>query len=423
MPINDNTSVRTNKIPRKISYYPDDTDIPRLPSLRNITKQPDLTNRTLLDNDITFLDDERNRWTEQQESLLISWAEKSSGYGWLHNRCINYYNKRSRLISIPASILGYISGTATLLNNGNEKYANVLRAGIGICGICAGILANLQQIFTYKELSEQHRMSSLRFQSFFHDISCELSLSRENRAFPIDYIKMKRLEFDKMVEQSPSIPDTIVELFQEKFNHIKTIHKPENMNTLQTIIPYDGQTQLAKNKHYENVLSEVRKTNKQKRSSKLRKKKCFNNVKPITIGGIEVANSVLADLIEEPSTKTKSKSKQQQTDQTNPNPNSKVSVNDTYIGKNENKNNKNNKNNFNDNYTNTEYDDDNNTYGSIAEMMNGDVSVTFGDDRQTKHTHLPSKLSSSLLAQTTSSICRTQNVIIPDTSDNIIIKQ
>jgi hypothetical protein len=192
------------------------------------------------------------------------------------------------------------------------------------------------------------------------------------------------------------------------------------MNTLQTIIPYDVQTQLAKNKHYENVLSEVRKTNKQKRSSKLRKKKCFNNVKPITIGGIEVANSVLADLIEEPSTKTKSKSKQQQTDQTNtnPNPSSKVSVDDTYIGKNANMNKNKNKN---DNYTNTEYDDD--TYGSIAEMMNGDVSVTFGDDRQTKPTYLPSKLSSSLLAQTTSSICRTQNVIIPDTSDNIIIKQ
>ena len=185
------------------------------------------------------IDGERTMWTHQQEQLLISWAEKSSGYSWLHNKCINFYKTRNRIISIPASIFGYISGTATLLTSGTHNYTG-LTATIGICGILAGILSNLQQMFTYKELSEQHRISSLRFQSFFRDISCELSLNPKYRSSPIDYIKMKRLEFDKMLEQSPDIPDVIIDKFHLLFKD-KNIHKPENTNTLQTIRTYDEQ--------------------------------------------------------------------------------------------------------------------------------------------------------------------------------------
>ena len=33
-------------------------------------------------------------WTSQQEQLLVTWAEKASGYAWLHVRSINYYKHR-----------------------------------------------------------------------------------------------------------------------------------------------------------------------------------------------------------------------------------------------------------------------------------------------------------------------------------------
>jgi hypothetical protein len=228
-----------NITPKTQKYYNTHRLIPKN-SFKTSNKNP---NKNSVKNTNKKIDEliknEKTMWTPQQEQLLICWAEKASGYSWLHNKCINFYKTRNRIISIPASIFGYISGTATLLTSGMHQYTG-LTATIGICGIMAGILSNLQQMFTYKELSEQHRISSLRFQSFFRDISCELSLNPKYRSSPIDYIKMKRLEFDKMLEQSPDIPEAIIQQFHALFRH-KKIHKPENTNTLQTIITYDQQ--------------------------------------------------------------------------------------------------------------------------------------------------------------------------------------
>ena len=49
------------------------------------------------------------KWTSQQEQLLVTWAEKASGYAWPHTRSINYFKHRNLYISIPASIFGYIA--------------------------------------------------------------------------------------------------------------------------------------------------------------------------------------------------------------------------------------------------------------------------------------------------------------------------
>lgn len=176
------------------------------------------------------------KWSKEHEQLLISWAEKASGYAWMHNKSVGINKKYNLYISVPASIFGYIAGTTTLLM---ETETIWMRGFIGITGILAGILSNFQQMFTFKELSEQHRISCLRFLAFFRDISSELSISIEHRTNPIDYITMKRMEMDIMLEQSPTIPDCIIRLFNEKTKHIgKTFHKPEVTNILQTIIPF-----------------------------------------------------------------------------------------------------------------------------------------------------------------------------------------
>lgn len=202
-------------------------------------------------------------WTDEHQQLLISWAEKASGYFWLHNKSISYYKRNNLYISIPASVFGYIAGTTTLLSNDlfRDSWGKSL---IGICGIFAGILSNFQQMFTFKELSEQHRMASLRFISFFRDISSELTISPENRTNPIDYITLKRLELDKMLEQSPSIPETIIQEFNSKTKNKNGLHKPEICNILETILPYSNNKGQENEKHtlidYNNIHNNTKNT-------------------------------------------------------------------------------------------------------------------------------------------------------------------
>lgn len=178
-------------------------------------------------------------WTPEQQRLLINWAEKSTGYAWLHNRSVNFFKNRNLYITIPASFFGYIAGATSFISGGEGSITIYTSTIIGICGILAGLLTNFQEIFTFKELGEQHRISAIRFLSFFRDISCELSIHPNDRTDPIEYITMKRMELDKLLEQSPMPPQCIIDEFNTKFKKVQ-IHKPDLANNLQTIIPYGG---------------------------------------------------------------------------------------------------------------------------------------------------------------------------------------
>ena len=62
-----------------------------------------------------------NNWTEEQEQLLITWAEKASGYAWLHSHSVNLYRHRNLAIAIPGSLFGYIAGSVTLLGHDTDN--------------------------------------------------------------------------------------------------------------------------------------------------------------------------------------------------------------------------------------------------------------------------------------------------------------
>ena len=179
----------------------------------------------------------------QHEQLLITWAEKASGYAWLHQRSIKVFKRRNLYLSVPASVFGYVAGVCVLLSNDvfndcshifNKSW---LRAIVGIIALLAGLFSNFQEIYSFKEEGEKHRIAHQRFMAFFREISCAVTMAPKNKITTNDYITMKRLEFDKILEQSPDIPQSIITLFNNTFKDI-TIHKPDATVGLQTIIPY-----------------------------------------------------------------------------------------------------------------------------------------------------------------------------------------
>ena len=229
------------------------------------------------------------KWNEQQEQLLITWAEKSSGYSWLHSKSMNYYRHKNLYISVPAAILSYLAGSASLIfsnsseddnydvsynaesnsvnvqKNNNDKYNKYKYLCIGFAGIISGILSNFQEVFKYKELSEQHRISSLQHLTFFRDISTELSLHPKNRHDPIDYIKTKKVEYGKLLEQSPIIPQSIIKKFEKKFHKVK-IHKPDVATNLQTIMAYSINSSSPSDSDMEHISEWIKKRKIQKSS-------------------------------------------------------------------------------------------------------------------------------------------------------------
>ena len=185
----------------------------------------------------------KKNWTDELEQLLITWAEKASGYAWLHQKSAISFKKKNLCISIPSCIFGYLSGITLLLSNdvfnncSDVPYRSTLRGVLGVTAILSGVLSNFQEMFTFKEEAEKHRIASLRFLSFFREISCELSLDPKFRSASMDYITLKRFEFDKILEQSPDIPEDIIKEFNNNFRTV-SVHKPDPVIGLQTILPF-----------------------------------------------------------------------------------------------------------------------------------------------------------------------------------------
>ena len=140
----------------------------------------------------------KKNWTDELEQLLITWAEKASGYAWLHQKSAISFKKRNLCISVPSCIFGYLSGITLLLSNevfnncSDISYRAALRCFI-VTAILSGVLSNFQ-MFAFKE--EAAFIASLLWVLSFWEISCELSLDL-NLITSMDYITLKRFEFDK----------------------------------------------------------------------------------------------------------------------------------------------------------------------------------------------------------------------------------
>ena len=166
------------------------------------------------------------KWTPEQEGLLAEWAEKASGYRWLHSRSEKLYRKRNYTFTIPVIILSTLTGTANFAMDSfvPEENKQVAMACVGGVNIFAGILSTLQNFLRYAELMEGHRVSEVSWSKFNREISVELALNPQMRKPAGDFLNVSRAEYDRLIEQSPTIDDSIIAQYKAKFGKEKINH-------------------------------------------------------------------------------------------------------------------------------------------------------------------------------------------------------
>jgi len=158
-------------------------------------------------------------WNDQTETLLRSWGDISSCYNWMHDKSFRKYQKKNFKFSLPVIILSTLTGTLNLALQGYvpPEYITYAQAGIGGVNIFTGILTTLQNYFRYAENSESHRNASVGWGKLQRNISIELTYDRLSRKDADSFIKVCRMEYDRLLEQSPIIPTEIISLFKKKY--------------------------------------------------------------------------------------------------------------------------------------------------------------------------------------------------------------
>jgi hypothetical protein len=98
-----------------------------------------------------------------------------------------------------------------------EKYKVMAQMSIGAINIIAGILTTIAQYFKINELNESHRASSISWTKFYQNIKVEMSKDPSERKKPGDMLNHYKEEFDRLLEISPTIDDSIINEFKKKF--------------------------------------------------------------------------------------------------------------------------------------------------------------------------------------------------------------
>ncbi len=172
-----------------------------------------------------------NGWAREQEELMADWSDIAACYRWLHDRTEKRYARYNMGFTIPVILLSTLTGTANfgLGSFFGDDAAAQKKATLAIGGasLIAGILTTLNNFLRFAQQSEANRVASISWGKFQRLLAIELAISPDERMEAQDFLKLCRNELDRLIEQSPSIPDKIIEDFEVRFGRIKNLRKPD----------------------------------------------------------------------------------------------------------------------------------------------------------------------------------------------------
>lgn len=171
-----------------------------------------------------------NGWTRQLENLVAEWADKASCYQWMHQKTEVKFHRFNMYFTIPVIIMSTLTGTANFATESiveTEQQKKYVTFGIGAVSLIAGIISTVANFLRYAQGSEAHRVAGISWGKFQRFISIELSLHPNERMDAMSFLKMGRIELDRLIEQSPPIPPKIIEQFITVFRDKPDIRRPE----------------------------------------------------------------------------------------------------------------------------------------------------------------------------------------------------
>jgi len=161
----------------------------------------------------------RVEWSPENEKILVEWCDIAQCYKWLNTRAHSKYSRLHAYYTIPAIVFSTITGTASFAQQSLPIHMQLYApAIIGTINIAIGILTTLQQYLKISELNEAHRVAGIAWDKFARNIRIEIAKAPDERPDAGIFLKFNRDEYDRLMETSPSIPETIIADFSKTFS-------------------------------------------------------------------------------------------------------------------------------------------------------------------------------------------------------------
>jgi hypothetical protein len=179
----------------------------------------------------------QNGWTREIEKLMAEWADKAICYRWMHEKTERIFKSKDYAYMFPVIILSTVTGAANfaldsyITNPDDKKNAQL---ALGTLSIVTGIISTIANRLGYASGSEAHKGAAVMWGKFQRLIAIELSLHPNERTDCMHFLKTCRTELDRLIEQSPTIPDKVIQDCKKEFAHYPKVRKPEIVGDIDT---------------------------------------------------------------------------------------------------------------------------------------------------------------------------------------------
>jgi hypothetical protein len=176
-------------------------------------------------------------WKKTDENLLEEWADHGKSFRWMHEQARLKFWKRNIQFQVPVIILSTLTGAANFAQERvAPEYQGYYAITVGFFNIIAGIIATIQTFLKVSESLEGHRVASVAWGKYYHNVKTELQKEPEDREDVVDFMKYAKMEYEKLVEQSPPIPPAIVERLKLNVDKSEVhVHLPPNVGVFEKI--------------------------------------------------------------------------------------------------------------------------------------------------------------------------------------------
>ena len=190
-----------------------------------------------------------NGWTREIEIMVEDWSDRAQCFRWMHDKTSRSFHIKNQYLMIPVIILSTLTGTANFGLDSlfqDPAHKRIATLGIGGVSILTGIISTLANFLRYAQGSEAHSGSAIAWGKFSRFLNIEMALHPNDRMEAFAFLKMFRIELDRLIEQSPQIPEAIIANFKQVFRSNTEIKRPDITGYIEHTHAFDNKNERLK---------------------------------------------------------------------------------------------------------------------------------------------------------------------------------
>jgi len=168
-----------------------------------------------------------NGWTATMDDYHNACVQKCQGYAWMHFNAASFWGKVWMCLTIPATVLNVLVGSAGLATLGTiaDDPLWYLFLTIFVINIVVGMVNAVSALLEPNTTAYRHRELASEFVKLARKLQTELITEPVNRIDCSDFTEMTNIEYENLMKSDIPVPDYIIRKFEKSIDD--TVALPE----------------------------------------------------------------------------------------------------------------------------------------------------------------------------------------------------